>query len=152
MLKAEKPYLLPASGSDQYWNFVLRVPIDKTRWVKAVEIRPADKRLVHHANMLVDRTQSARHMESEPGAGFGGMEISLESEAFDPDSHFLFWKPGSFPYVRARRTRPATKSGTDLILNSPSAFRKTRAHPAQRGPLFHRQGRDQVSHAVTAPE
>src|SRR6185437_5365885 len=55
VLRADKPYMLPASGDDRYWNFVLPVPIDKTRWVKAVEIRPADKRLVHHANMLVDR-------------------------------------------------------------------------------------------------
>jgi len=38
-------------------------------------------------------------MESEPGAGFAGMELTIESEAFDPDSHFLFWKPGSIPYI-----------------------------------------------------
>ncbi len=117
VLKADKPYMLPASGSDRYWNFVLRVPIDKTRWVKAVEIRPADKRLVHHANMLVDRMQSARHLESERGAGFRGMEISLESEAFDPDSHFLFWKPGSFPYVEPDGLALRLDPGTDLVLN-----------------------------------
>jgi len=40
VLKAAKPYLLPASGSDMYWNFIFPVPIDRTRWVKAVEIRP----------------------------------------------------------------------------------------------------------------
>jgi Tfp pilus assembly protein PilF len=117
VLKADKPYMLPASGGDQYWNFVLRVPIDKTRWVKAVEIRPADKRLVHHANMLVDRGEAARHLESEPGAGFGGMEISLESEAFDPDSHFLFWKPGSLPYVEPDGLALRIDPGTDFVLN-----------------------------------
>ncbi|MGZ4816839.1 MAG: tetratricopeptide repeat protein [Terriglobales bacterium] len=117
VLKAQKPYILPATGNDRYWNFVLHVPIDRTRWVKAVEIRPADKRLVHHANILVDRMQSARHMETEPGAGFGGMEISLESEAFDPDSHFLFWKPGSFPYVEPDGLALRLAPGTDLVLN-----------------------------------
>ena len=117
ILNAQKPYTLPAGGTDQYWNFVLPVPIDQTRWVKAVEIRPADKRLVHHANMLVDRTESARHMETETGAGFGGMELSLESEAFDPDSHFLFWKPGSFPYVEPDGLALRLDPGTDLVLN-----------------------------------
>jgi Tfp pilus assembly protein PilF/mono/diheme cytochrome c family protein len=117
ILRAEKPYMLPADGSDRYWNFVLPVPIHTTRWVKAVEIRPADKRLVHHANMLVDRTQSARYMEAEKGAGFGGMEISLESEAFDPDSHFLFWKPGSLPYVEPDGMALQIDPGTDLVLN-----------------------------------
>jgi Flp pilus assembly protein TadD/mono/diheme cytochrome c family protein len=117
VLKAEEPYMLAASGGDQYWNFVLRVPIQKTRWIKAVEIRPANKRLVHHANILVDRVQSARHMEPEPGAGFGGMEISIESEVFDPDSHFLFWKPGSPPVVEPDGLALRLDPGTDLVLN-----------------------------------
>ena len=117
ILKAEKPYMLPANGSDQYWNFVLPVRISKTRWVKAVEIRPADKRLVHHANMLVDRTESARHLETERGSGFGGMELSLESESFDPDSHFLFWKPGSIPYVEPDGMALRVDPGTDMVLN-----------------------------------
>ena len=31
ILKAEKPYKLAATGTDQYWNFILPVPIDGTR-------------------------------------------------------------------------------------------------------------------------
>ena len=95
ILKAEKAYVLPASGTDQYWNFILPVPIHETRWVRAVEIRPGDKRLVHHANILVDRYESARSLETVKGNGFGGMEVRIASEVFDPDSHFLFWKPGT---------------------------------------------------------
>src|SRR6266436_6626813 len=117
IVKAEKPYHLPASGTDQYWNFVFRTPVKETRWLKALEIRPGDKRLVHHANVLVDRTQSARSQESSPGAGFGGMEIKLESEAFDPDSHFLFWKPGTVPYTEPEGMALRLDAGTDLILN-----------------------------------
>ena len=62
---------------------------------EAIEIRPGDKRLVHHANVMVDRGQTARLQENNPGDGFGGMELTIESEFFDPDSHLLFWKPGS---------------------------------------------------------
>jgi tetratricopeptide (TPR) repeat protein len=118
VLKAEKPFILPASGDDRYWNFIFRVPIDSTRWVKAVEIRPGDRRLVHHANVLVDRTESARHMEMEPGAGFGGMEIKVVSETFDPDSHFLFWKPGTVPYTYPDGMALRLDKGTDLVLNT----------------------------------
>jgi Tfp pilus assembly protein PilF len=117
ILKAEKPYTLPATGTDQYWNFVLPVPITKTRWLRAVDIHPGDKRLVHHANMLVDRTGAARLLEKVPGAGFGGMEISLESEAFDPDSHFLFWKPGSVPYNEPDGMAMRLDPGNNLLLN-----------------------------------
>ncbi|HUB58978.1 MAG TPA: tetratricopeptide repeat protein [Candidatus Micrarchaeia archaeon] len=118
VVRAEKPYLLSASGTDQYWNFVFRTPVQRTRWLKAIEIRPGDKRLVHHANVLVDRQQSGRRMEKEPGAGFGGMELIIESETFDPDSHFLFWKPGSPPYVEPDGMALRLDKTTDLILNT----------------------------------
>jgi Tfp pilus assembly protein PilF/mono/diheme cytochrome c family protein len=118
IVKAQQPFLLPASGIDTYWNFILRVPISETRWVKAVEIRPGDKRLVHHANILVDRQEVSRKSETQPGSGFGGMELRIESEVFDPDSHFLFWKPGSVPYVEPDGMALRLDKGTDLILNT----------------------------------
>jgi tetratricopeptide (TPR) repeat protein len=118
IVRATKPYALPADGSDNYWNFVFRAPVDRTRWLKAMEIRPGDKRLVHHANVLVDRQQNGRRLEAEPGAGFAGMELTIESEVFDPDSHFLFWKPGSIPYVEPDGMALRLDKDTDLILNA----------------------------------
>lgn len=118
ILQAPKPYRLPAGGTDIYWNFVFRTPVHRSRWLKAIEIRPGDKRLVHHANVLVDREQNGRRLEKEPGAGFGGMELIIESEAFDPDSHFLFWKPGSPPYVEPDGMAVQLDKDTDLVLNT----------------------------------
>jgi Flp pilus assembly protein TadD len=118
IVKAPQPFLLPGGGSDTYWNFVFRSPVDRTRWLRAVEIRPGDKRLVHHANALVDRGQTARLLEKQPGSGFGGMELTIESEAFDPDSHFLFWKPGSAPYVEPDGMALRLDKDNDLVLNT----------------------------------
>jgi tetratricopeptide (TPR) repeat protein len=118
ILTASKPLTVPPQGSDTYWNFIFPVPIQETRWVKAVEIRPGDKRFVHHANILVDRSGASRKREAEPGAGFGGMEIRIESQVFDPDSHLLFWKPGTVPYVEPEGMALRLDKGTDLILNT----------------------------------
>jgi len=118
ILTASKPLTLPPQGTDTYWNFIFPVPIQETRWVKAVEIRPGDKRYVHHANILVDRSGASRKREAEPGAGFGGMEIRIESQVFDPDSHLLFWKPGTVPYVEPAGMELRLDKGTDLILNT----------------------------------
>jgi len=118
ILTASKPLSLPPQGTDTYWNFIFPVPIQETRWVKAVEIRPGDKRYVHHANILVDREGSSRKRETEPGAGFGGMEIRIESQVFDPDSHLLFWKPGTIPYEEPDGMALRLDKGTDLILNT----------------------------------
>jgi tetratricopeptide (TPR) repeat protein len=118
VVKATKAFALPAGGSDTYWNFVFRSPVDQTRWLKAIEIRPGDKRLVHHANVLVDRGQTARLLEKQPGSGFGGMELTIESEVFDPDSHFLFWKPGSAPYIEPEGMAIRLERDNDLVLNT----------------------------------
>jgi len=51
------------------------------------------------------------------GPGFPGMGIEVASNTFEPDSHFLFWKPGTpavpEPADMAWRLDPST----DLILN-----------------------------------
>src|SRR5579863_7863895 len=118
ILKAAAPYTVPATGSDVYWNFIFSVPVTSSRFIKAIEIHPGDKRLVHHANLLVDRTQSARRQEKSPGSGFAGMEMQIESEAFDPDGHFLFWKPGSAPIVEPPGLALRIDRGNDLVLNT----------------------------------
>jgi tetratricopeptide (TPR) repeat protein len=117
IIKADKPFVLPASGSDMYWNFIFRTPVDRTRWLRAIEIRPGDKRVVHHANILVDRGQSARRQEEQPRAGFAGMEIKIASETFDPDSHFFFWKPGTVPQPEPDGMSLRLDKDTDLVLN-----------------------------------
>jgi Tfp pilus assembly protein PilF len=118
VLHAAAPYAIPASGSDVYWNFIFRSPVKSSRFIKAIEIHPGDKRLVHHANLLVDRAQSARREEKFPGTGFAGMELQIESESFDPDGHFFFWKPGSAPIVEPPGLALRLDAENDLVLNA----------------------------------
>ena len=118
ILRARKPYLLPAAGTDNYWNFIFPTQLAGTQWVKAVEIRPGEKRVVHHANVLLDRQHSSRKQEKQPGAGFSGMELRIESQAFDPDSHLFFWKPGSVPHEEPEGMALRLDPGDDFVLNT----------------------------------
>jgi Flp pilus assembly protein TadD len=111
-------WTLPPGGSDVFRNFVLPVPITATRYVRALEVRIPDRTIAHHANVLVDRTQSARRRDAlDPEPGFPGMEIVMASERFDPDSHFLFWKPGSVPREEPADMAWRLDPGNDLVLN-----------------------------------
>jgi len=118
VLRARKPYPLPARGADNYWNFIFPTDFKTTRWVRAIEIRPGEKRVVHHANILIDRLHSSRTQEKHPGDGFPGMELRIESESFDPDSHIFFWKPGSLPHVEPEGLALRLDPGDDLVLNT----------------------------------
>jgi len=112
VLEAPQAFSLPSSGPDVYWNFVFRPDVPATRFVRAIEVRPGDRRLVHHANVLIDRTGSA------PQPGFAGMDLTLMRSPFDPDSHFLFWKPGSVPHVEADGFAWRLDPGNELVLNA----------------------------------
>jgi len=118
VIKLPAPYTLQASGSDVFRNFVIPVPVTRTRYVKAVEILPGNNKIVHHANILIDRTHSFRRIDQQDHEiGFEGMDLRVESEIFDPDSHFLFWKPGTPPFTEPTDMAWLLNKGTDLILN-----------------------------------
>jgi Flp pilus assembly protein TadD len=118
IVEMPQAYTLPAGTTDLFRNFVIPLPVTKTRYVKAVEFLPGDKKIFHHANILIDRTGGSRRRdEQDPEVGFGGMDVAIESESFDPDSHFLFWKPGSAPWVEPDGMAWPLTPGTDLVLN-----------------------------------
>jgi Flp pilus assembly protein TadD len=117
ILRASQPYQLAADGQEIFWNFILPVPITATRWVKAIEVRPGNARVFHHANVIIDRSRASRRRETTPGAGFPGMDITVEEETFDPDGHFLSWKPGSEPVVEPDGMAWRADPGMDLVLN-----------------------------------
>lgn len=120
ILRMPKPFTMFPSGSDIFRNFVIPTGLKETKYVRGIELRLDNARAVHHANIVLDRTESMRGRDGEDGRpGFPGMDVITEAAAndFDPDSHFLFWKPGSIlrpePDDMSWRLDPAT----DLIVN-----------------------------------
>ena len=53
-------YTLPAEGTDVFHIFVLPMLVDGTRFVRGLEFRPGNARVVHHANIRIDRTAASR--------------------------------------------------------------------------------------------
>jgi Flp pilus assembly protein TadD/mono/diheme cytochrome c family protein len=119
ILTVEQPFALPASGTDVFRNFVLPYPLKQTHYIRAMEIRPFAPQVVHHANILIDRTASFRR--AHPGQwreGVPGMELEVDTgNDFDPDSNFLFWKPDTPVLVEPEGMPWRLDPGNDLILN-----------------------------------
>jgi len=118
VLELPQPYTLPPGGMDIYRNFIFPVPVATPRYVRALEIRPGNPKAVHHANVLIDREQSSRNLDRHDGSiGFPGMDLKITSNTFDPDGYFLFWKPGTTPYVDPEGMAWRIDNKTDLVLN-----------------------------------
>ncbi len=116
VLQVAQPYELKADGPEVFWNFILPVDITKARWVKAVDIRPSNPRVIHHASIILDRARSARRQAGN-ATGFAGMDLNIAENSFDPDGMFLAWKPGSVPTVSPQGMAWQLSPGMDLILN-----------------------------------
>ena len=112
VVTAPEAFDVPADGKDVFENLVVRVPLTTRRYVQAVEFRPGNPRVVHHARILVDETDGSRWRDSQdPGPGFAGMEAP---EAHFPDGHFLGWAPGK---LASRESLPwLLATGADLVI------------------------------------
>ena len=123
VLEMPEAITVPASGTDLFMNVVLPVSIATTKWVRAMEIKPGDgtdaARVTHHANVILDRTESVRRQHpADWRRGVPGMDILVDSgDDFDPDSHFLFWKPDSTALVEPEGMPWRLEPGNDLVLN-----------------------------------
>jgi tetratricopeptide (TPR) repeat protein len=118
VLEMDTPISIPAGGSDLFTNVILPNPLHGTHWVRAMEIHPGTPQVVHHANVLIDRTASLRRTHPNWRQGIPGMDINVDSgDNFDPDSHFLFWKPDSTALVEPAGMPWRLDEGNDLVLN-----------------------------------
>jgi len=87
-----KAFTLPAEGTDVFRIFALPIPIAQARFVRGLEFRPGNPKVVHHANIRVDPTSESRRLDDQdPQPGYDGL---LARTAVYPDGHFLGWTPG----------------------------------------------------------
>jgi hypothetical protein len=117
VVQAPNSFHLRAGGPDEYWNFILPLHLEKSRWIKALEIRIGNERAVRQATIFIDRTQSARMAERISGAGFPGINHRYYSDTFEPESQFFSWRPGAAPRTQPDNFAWRAEPGTDLVLN-----------------------------------
>ena len=116
VVEMPEAFSLEADGPDLFRNFVVPTASKEAHWIRAIELRPDNRRIVHHAQVLVDKTGSARRLDArEVGVGFDGQTAG---QASTPDGFFIGWTPG-----KVARENPAGLTwrlapGADLVLQS----------------------------------
>lgn len=114
IVKQPRPYTLPAEGLDVIRNFVVPIPVASTRYVRAVELRPGNPRIVHHAIVKTDSTRISRRLEADDDEpGFAGM---MMGNAEPPDGHYIVWAPGTTPRESPEGISWQLEPPTDFVL------------------------------------
>jgi Flp pilus assembly protein TadD len=114
VLTLKQPYMLPAEGTDAFRIFVVPIPVAAARFVRGVEFRPGNAKVVHHANIRIDTTPVSRGLdEADPAPGYDGL---IARTATYPDGHFLGWTPGQVAPLLPSDLAWRLDSGTDLVV------------------------------------
>ncbi len=113
VLKMGAPFSIAASGDDVYRCFVIPIPLDSDKTVSAVEFRPGNRRVVHHAIYYLDSTGAARKKDAaEPGPGY----TSFGGPGILPTGGLGGWAPGSLPRWLPDGVGKMLRKGSDLVL------------------------------------
>jgi TPR repeat protein len=108
------PFVLPAEPTDAFRIFAIPIPVMKRTYVRGIEFHPGNARVVHHANIRVDRTEASRRLdEADPLPGYDGL---MPRTAEYPDGHFLGWTPGQVAPLVAPELAWTLEPGSDLVV------------------------------------
>ncbi len=93
--------------------FVLPMNLSEDKYVTAVDYRPGNRKIVHHALFFLDSLGNARKKDAEdPGPGFA----SFGGPGFVPTGGLGGWAPGYSPRPLPDGMGKIVKKGSDLVI------------------------------------
>ena len=116
VLTMEEPFEVPAAGDDVYRYFVLPGGLERYRDVVAIDFRPGDPSVVHHANIFIDYGGRGRQLDRrDPGPGFsvfgtGGFM------SYDDAGAIGGWAPGADPQRLPEGFGMGLPGGGDVVV------------------------------------
>ena len=114
ILKMPEAYKLAADGKDVIRNFVIPMNLKQNELVTAMEVRPGNRKIVHHVIAVLDASGRARKLDAEDeGPGYASAKGGV---GFIPTGGLGGWAPGVVPrHVPDGMGRYCAK-GSDLVL------------------------------------
>jgi hypothetical protein len=105
VVQLREPFEVPADGSDVYECFIVPMNLPRNRFIRAVEFRPSNRRVVHHALLFADSSHHSRESRY-PCFGSVGMLPTLGIGG---------WSPGMAPIQMPDGAAPPLQAGSKLV-------------------------------------
>jgi hypothetical protein len=107
-------YTVPAEGQDSIRAFTVPLGLTEDKYVRAIQFRPTNYKVVHHAMLLLDPTpESRRKDEADPAPGFPGLTVGLGALLGGP---LATWTPGDVPKFYPDGMGREMKKNSDLVM------------------------------------
>jgi hypothetical protein len=102
---------MPSEGPDQFQCSVVTMDASRDVYIKAIEFRPGNRRIVHHAAFFIDPTGAARKR-----AGASGSYPCFGGPGFSPVVVLGGWAPGGGPEAMDDGMAIPVSQGADLVI------------------------------------
>jgi len=110
-----QPFKVPAGGGDVYRNFVIKTDFKETKWITAMDVRPGNKKVVHHVIAFLDERGHSHAMNGRDNDGQDGY-TTFGGVGFNPSGALGGWAPGLRPQHTPAGSAFELKPGTTLVL------------------------------------
>jgi hypothetical protein len=115
ILKMATSYELPADGDDEFRVFVLKTDFHEDRYIRAVDFKPGNRKVVHHIIAGIDTSGRARELDArdeKPGyEAIGGFGEGVPLRGFLP-----IWTPGAAPRFQVEGSGYVLPKKADLLI------------------------------------
>ena len=114
IVKMPKPYTVRSEGRDEFRSFVIPLDLPEDKYVSAIDFRPSNRKVVHHALIFLDSSGAARQLDGadgHPGWGKGAGGLG-----FIPSGGLGGWSPGVTPRFLPEGLGRPIRKGSDIVL------------------------------------
>jgi hypothetical protein len=116
IIEMPKDYNIPATGTVNYQNVLVKVNFPEDVWIVAAEMRPGNPKVLHHGRVLVRPPDSEFMKDAVPGEAYETGSLTLAKG--DPPETLGKFNPGlgeqSFSLFESAKFVP---KGSDLVFN-----------------------------------
>ncbi len=105
-------YKVPESGTIEYTYFLVPTGFTEDKWVRMAEVRPGNRKVVHHVIAFVREPGSKWMKDAKPGIPF----VPPKGERNGGGEFLVGYAPGSLPERLGPGQAKLVKAGSDIIL------------------------------------
>lgn len=117
VLEMEQAHIHPGNNKDEYIYFVLPTNLPEDKVIKAVELRPGNPRIVHHALFFQDDTGTLRDYDAQsPEYGFDAFTSAFGTTLVLLYDQFPGYVPGTKPRYYPEGLGQTLKAGSDFVI------------------------------------
>jgi hypothetical protein len=111
---------MPASGEVEYQYIVVPTGFTEDKWIQAVEVRPSNRAVVHHAVIFIREPGNPWMKEAKPGIPFvptvtNPQQRFLNTQGGGMSDVLCIYTPGMVPDIYQTGQAKQIKAGSDLI-------------------------------------